>query len=311
MRRAKPSTSLQLFEKPLTDADLARLLPLLRAEVADAARRQDQAQRDQAAETMRQAAREAASHEIASGHTDPLVWLQHVSSNTVAPSTARYDAPCSREVSERPARPAAVFSFGIPAPDSWLAVAAGSDARPPAASDAGKARPQGGLTAEAVTQQARAFYSSRHFDPTGERAVFEWILVSPDRLITATVYGVNPHRAIAGCSLLGSGPTIVLSGAPRAFGPDPVRVAGAATATLAAVLEATGLREVDYQSLRFQVTIARYDARAPSAPQNAPSGATANRDPSVAREKAVRAQNAEWYRQHAAELDPLLDQLIK
>jgi hypothetical protein len=300
----------QLFETPLTDADLARLLPLLKAEVADTARRQEQAERDQAAEKTRQAARQTASSEIASGHSDPLAWLQHVSPNAVTPSTARYDASCSRAVGERSARPAAVFSFGIPAPDSWLALAAGSGAEPPVAENTRKTRPPGGLSAETVAQQARAFYSSRHFDPSGERAVFEWMLASSDRLITATVYGVNPYRTIVACSVLDSGPTIVLSGAPRAFGPDPVRAATKGTVTLAAALEAAGLRDVDYQTLKFQVTMARNDARDPAALPSAPPGAAAA-DPSLARQNAVRAQNAVWYRRHAPDLDPLLGQLIR
>jgi hypothetical protein len=294
----------QVFDKPLTDADLGKLLPLVAAEASDLTRLREQADRDAMAEKTRQAAREAAAREIVAGRVDPFGWLERTSKNAVVPSTARYQAACSKEASERAPGVAAVFTFGVPAPDSWLAVLAGG-ASQGAARAGGEGRPRG-LNAESVAQQARAFYSARTFDPQGERAAFEWVFLSPDRLVTASVHGVNPYRALPACSALASGPTIVLSGAPRAFGPDPA--SPRATRTFPAALDAAGMNDVDYQSLKFQLTMARHDARDPASLADTPPGGA---DPSTSREKNVRKQNADLYRRYAAKLDPLLDQLIK
>jgi hypothetical protein len=298
--------SAQVFDKPLTDADLEKLLPLLAAEAVDQSRRDEQAERDAAAERARQAARSALVREIAGSQVDPLAWLRQKTPHTVVPSTARYEAACSRAVSQQAGNVAAVFTFGVAAPDSWIAVARGSSGPPP--TPAGAATRPRAAAAESVAPQTRSFYSARGFKPQGEQAAFAWGFLSPDGLITATVHGVNPHHALPACQALASGPAITLDAAPKAFGPSAP--AGRRAGALREALTKAGLDDVEYQSLRFQAIQARNDARNPSSFEvERPVGVIAG--DAAAREKAVRTQNVAWYWRFAAKLDPLLDRLIR
>ena len=128
-----------------------------------------------------------------------------LSAAAVAPSTARYDASCSRALTQSASHPSAVFSFGIDAPSAWVAVWKARDNTVPigdrsqVASQPGAQRP-GATRPEAVVQQTRAFYSARGFQYQGEPAPFEWVFVAPDRLVSVTLMGVTLINQSGGTS---------------------------------------------------------------------------------------------------------------
>jgi hypothetical protein len=290
----------QLFARPLADADIRKLIPLLAidADIHDRALRD--AERTAAADAARGRARQAVLARISSGSLDPLDWLRAQSPHAVAPSTGRYEAACSREWSAAQGDVGAVFTFGVQAPASWLAVAGRPASR---GAGAGRATRPRGLGPESIAQAARAFYANKGFEPQGERAAFQWPFLSPDGLVVASVYGLDPATGSPACAQLASGPTIVLAPAPKAFGAEQAAPAGRGPApgTLEDAVKEAGLADAEYQRLKFQVTMARRDARQPRA--------AAGQEQRPAAEQAVRAQDVETYRRFARELDPLLDRL--
>jgi hypothetical protein len=297
----------QYYERPLTEQDVRRALPVLQADKAGTERLARQAAEQNALEQVRTNGRQQAVGLIAAG-TDVLGWLQTLTANAATPSTAQYQAPCSRALTAADAMPSAVFTFGIPAPSSWLAVWRARDQSIPigdrsrAAGEPGAQRP-GATRPEAVTQQTRAFYSSRGFESRGELAPFEWQFLSPDRLVSATVMGVNVLGRLDPCRDLPSGPMIVLKAEGQAFAKAPALPGPKANRELADALDKAGLGEAEYLNLKLQLLAARADAQDPSRLK----AAAASEDQQKA--LAIRRENAEFYRQHAAVLDPILTAL--
>jgi len=302
---APAAVGAQVYDRPLTEQDLQRLVPVLRAEKAGSARIAQQAMERQALEQKRAAARQQAVAAITAG-TDPLEWLTKASPNAVTPSTARYQAPCSHALTQSTGEPSAVFSFGMHAPPAWLAVWKARDntvpiresqtASQPGAQRAGAPRP------EAVVQQARAFYSGRSFESQGEPAPFEWLFVAPDRLVSATIMGVNVLGRVEACRNLANGPTIVLNAEGDAFAKGPAKAAPTTNRELALALEKEGLRREEYLNLREQLRVAQADAKDPSR-LTAPASATEEQLKAL----AIRGKNAAFYREHADLISPLLE----
>ncbi len=299
----------QVYDRPLTEQDLQRLTPVLRAEKTGAARIAKQATEAAALEQKRAAGRQQAVSAIAGGE-DPSAWLTRLSSNAVAPSTSRYDAACSRALTQSQSNPSAVFSFGIAAPPAWVAVWKARDSSVPigdrthAAAQPGAQRP-GATRPETVVQQARAFYSARRWEYQGEPAPFEWQFVAPDRLVAATLMGVNVLGQVEACRALADGPTITVKAADEAFGKGPARPRSKVNYELADALEKSGLRREEYVNLREQLRVAQADAKDPSR-LAVPPGATEEQR----KDLAIRAQNAQFYRQHAAAIAPLLEGIV-
>jgi hypothetical protein len=295
----------QYYERPLTEQDLQRVMPVLRADKAGAERLARQAADREALERERTNRRQQAVARIAAG-TDPLEWLTGLAAKVTTPSTARYEAACSRALTASGGVPSAVFTFGIAAPSSWLAVWKARDRSIPigdrsqAAAGPGAQRP-GATRPEQVAQQTRAFYSSRGFEYQGELAPFEWQFLAPDRQISATVMGVNVLGRVDECRDLPSGPMVVLKAEGQAFAKAPARPGPATNRELADALDKAGLDEADYLNLKLQLLAARADAQDPSRLKPA---AAANEEQQ--KSLAIRRQNVEFFRQHQAVLDPLL-----
>lgn len=296
----------QVYDRPLTEQDLQRLAPVLRAEKAGAARAARQATERQALEQKRGTEKRQAVGVIAEG-TDPLAWLSERSANAVAPSTARYDAACSHALTQSAGDPSAVFSFGIAAPPTWLAVWKARDTsvpiadRGPTADKPGAQRP-GATRPETVVQQTRAFYSGRGFAYQGEPAPFEWQYLASDRLVNVTLMGVNVLGRVEACRALANGPTIVVKAEGEAFAKGPVRAASNTSRELADALDAAALREEEYLNLKEQLRSAQADAKDPSRLSVPPSATEEQR-----KALAIRAKNAEFYRAHADVIAPLLE----
>ena len=296
----------QVYERPLTEQDLQRVLPLLRADRTGGERLGRQAAEREALEGQRRGARQQATAQIAGG-IDPLAWLTKLTANAVAPSTARYQAECSRALTGSSVVPSAVFSFGIAAPSSWLAVWRARDqsipigdrsktVEKPGAQQPGATRP------EAVTQQTRAFYASRHFEYEGEVAPFEWQFLAPDRLVGATVMGVNVLGRVAECRDLPSGPMVLLKAQGEAFAKGPARPGPGTNRELADALDTAGFTEGQYLNLKLQLLNARADAQDPARLNKLPTATEEQRNT-----LDIRRANAEFYRGHADVIAPLLE----
>jgi hypothetical protein len=294
----------QVYDRPLTEQDVERVAPLLRAEKAGAARLARQAGDRDALAGVRAKARQEAVGAIAAGG-DPHEWLKKAMPAAAAPSTARYDVECSRALTQSAGVPSAVFSFGIAAPSAWLSVWKARDEevpigdRVPTTNPPGTQRP-GATRPEAVTQQARAFYSSREFEYQGEAAPFEWQFLGPDRTIGATVAGVNVLGRLPACRDLSSGPMVVLKAEDDAFGKSSKPTAPVTNRELAAALDTAGLAEAEYLNLKAQLMTAQADALDPSR-LNPQAASEAQR-----KDLEIRRRNAELYRLHSTVIAPLL-----
>ncbi len=296
----------QVYDRPLTEQDLQRLAPVMRAEKAGIARvARQRAERD-ALEQKRAVARKQAVSEIAAGQ-DPLDWLTKMSANAVSPSTARYEAACSRALTASTGDPSAVFSFGITAPAAWVAVWKARDSTVPigdrteTAGQPGAQRP-GATRPETVVSQTRAFYAARGYEYQGEPAPFEWEYVASDRLVGATLMGVNVLGRVEACRGLANGPTIVLKAQGDVFAKGPTRRPSETNRELADALEKAGLRREEYLNLKEQLRVAQADAKDTSRLTAPPSATDEQR-----KEFAIRAKNVEFYRRHAGDIDTLLE----
>ena len=295
----------QYYERPLTEQDLQRVLPVLRADKAGTERLARQAADREALELERANRRQQAVALIAAG-TDPLEWLTGLATKATTPSTARYEAACSRALTASGGVPSAVFTFGIAAPSSWLAVWKARDRSIPigdrsqAAAKPGAQQP-GATRPEQVAQQTRTFYSSREFEYQGELAPFEWQFLAPDRKLSATVMGVNVLGRVDACRDLPSGPMVVLKAEGQAFAKAPVQPGPATNRELAAARDAAGFSEAEYLNLKLQLLAARADAQDPARLKPAAAATEEQQKP-----LAIRRENAEFYRRHAVVLDSLL-----
>lgn len=294
----------QYYERPLTEQDLQRALPVLQADKAGTERLARQAAESEALEQVRANARRQAVAQVAAG-TDPLEWLTKLTDNATAPSTALYQEACSRAFTASAAVPSAVLTFGIAASPAWLAVWKARDQSLPiqerGQTEASRPSRPSAPRPELVAQQARAFYASREFQYEGELAPFEWRFLAPDRLVSATVLGVNVLGRVAACAQLPTGPMVMVKAEGRAFGKAPTPPGPSTNQELADALDKAGFSEPQYLNLKLQLLAARADAADPSR-LNKAAAATEEQQQAL----AIRRQNVEFYRRHQALLEPLL-----
>ncbi len=298
----------QVYDRPLTEQDLQRLMPVLQADKTGAARLAKQAQERQALEADRAKARQAVVEKINAG-LDPLEWLQQIAPAVATPSTARYEAACSRAHTAAAKDPSAVFTFGMAAPPAWLRVWHARDQSVPigdrtqSSERPGAPRP-GATRPEQVAQQTRAFYSSREFQYQGEPAPFEWQFLTPDRRVSATVMGVNVLGHTEPCRALPTGPTILLKAEGEAFAKGPEKTPATTNWELAEALEKAGISQSDYLNAKLQLLTARADAGDPSR-----LAALAPTTDEQRKAIEIRRENAGFYRAHERTLAPLLEGL--
>jgi L-amino acid N-acyltransferase YncA len=95
----------------LRDADTPGFVDVLRADIArNAATRRARA-------TIAREIRAGIDATIATSHEDPLAYVRARTAHFVLPPDARYDARCSRAMSQANYRPFAVYAIGRPADD--------------------------------------------------------------------------------------------------------------------------------------------------------------------------------------------------
>jgi hypothetical protein len=314
------------IERPLTDADVARYLPRLRAEAAAFTKNVREGREVTAAIVSRSEENEKLYTDIASGKVDVLEWLRAQSEYVLIPEGTLYSAECSRAVTGEGAVPTAVFTFGKESPyrDLLRRAASGDEG---ALAEFNTRRGEEEARKRTTEEQAThdfvagtiAFYRGRGFvDAEGSMlSIFITALVAPDRRVNVTVSEANyycgllPRDTPPACSSLPTGPLLEISLA----GESGADAAGAAANDTLAADTAKEKPDPEYVRVKEALLLARIDADNLSQleieiPPDAPAEAKAA-IASVAAEFAVRKANVLMYKRHEVELAPILDALLE
>ena len=332
-------------DRALTDADVTRWLPRLRAEAAAFTKAVGEGREAIASVTSEMERREALLADMASGKTDIAVWLRANAAQVFIPPGAIYGAECSRALTEEARSPEALFTFGKESPyrDLLRRAAAGDEAARDELYRLRGEEEQGPRSAakQAITDFVagiESLYRDRGYvdDEGPQLSVMTRILLSPDRSVTVFISEANyycgllPRGVPAACSELPTGPILEIKYTgdllhPAAEGAPAEKPAGAATtgkappaAGGAAAAKAPAPEEKpdpDYERVKEALLLARIDADNPSAleiqiPDDAPAEAKAELR-ALAAELAVRKENVRVYKRHETELGPLLKALCQ
>ena len=306
--------SMAATERPITDADVERHLPRLRAE---ASAMESAIRRGLEASAAIQSAieeKEKFYDDIASGKTDVLAWIRQHTEYALIPAGAVYSAECSRTVTGDSAIPTAVFTFAKESPyRDLLRRATAGDAEALAEYQLLRGEEEVGVrSAEAqaiydLVAKTVSFYKDHKFVEAEsiDRPVIVTWLVPPNRSVLVSVWDVNPYAGVlprnilATCSALPTGPMveIELKGGPEEEAPN--------------VAEAEELPDPEYERVKEALIMAQIDAADPSAlmievPPDAPP-AVKTELAAVQAEYAVRLENVAVYRRHEAVLAPILE----
>jgi hypothetical protein len=291
-------------EHRLTDADLPRILPILRAQLQEVR---------QAAGTIQQTDAlfddgEAAAAAIRGG-ADAEEWLRRLVPSLLPPPGSVYDAACSRQLGQLQV----VYTLGrgvqlagwtpevqahyeryrreqyprgdvSPESDANLRMMALRAAYLPAVTT--------GRDME-LMRRAEQFYEGRAYQSSPPR---HWI--SPDRLLEVGIYD-QLHLALD-CPALGNQPVVIIRYAPEAGAAGTI---AAPTHGSAAAMARSGWSGGQWTSAFGALMVARADVAEPSLLEVA-----ALATPS---ELPLRRANAEWYRRHSRELEPLMAELMR
>jgi len=301
-------------ELQLKEADIRKLIPLLRAQAAGFGAAQAMSDRQEAART--------------SFSGDPLEFFRSRAKVDI-PQGARYVAGCSRAASIQTSRgPLAIFTFGRNIDcynrtqrDHWRSVKRGPDEKlppePKISQDCYIEREQAEKFLDDVAKALQKSGLEAH--PDGFGKIRE--LASGGGILEITLWPYNIYdranllddhplmvidnegareAAFAACSDMPSGPIMVVLASGRFFEKEPLD-------GLDAALRKAGLSEEEFEAFKMALFLARMDTK-PEWFQAAE--AAAGNDPAALRDLATRRANAELYRRLAAELDPLLDALV-
>ena len=297
-------------ERQLRDADIPRLIPLLRTEAAGVGAAQAYSERQLAART--------------SFSGDPLEWFRG-RAKVDLPEGASYEAGCSRAASA--GGPVAIFTFGrnIDCQQRILRDYARTLARsqnetlppPPPMSQA--CRSEGEQTSKFL-EGVRSALEQRGFSVVEAGDLYSEsgsadgnlrVFLHPqntydraNRLEDHPVIRIENEQAreavLAACSAIPSGPILELLPGDRAFEKEPLD-------SLDTALKKAGLTTSEYEAMKEALFLARMHSQ-PEWSQAAE--AAAGTDPAARQALTIRRANADLYRKHASELRPLLDALM-
>lgn len=313
------------LERPLTDKNIERWLPRLRAEAAAFTKQVSEAREGTAAIISTVEEREKLLADMASGKTDIAAWMRSQTDYALVPAGAVYCDKCSQALVYESG--AAVFTFEKESPYRELLrrTATGDEA---AHDEFNIRRSEEEVKGRTATQQAMndfvagiaAFYFDHGFvegKGANNDPIFVRSLHAPDERVSVAIWEANPYcglmpgNIIPPCAALPTGPLIEISlagesGADAALAP--------ANDTLAADT-AEEKPDPDYERVRNALLLARMDADDPSAlefdiPPDAPPEVKA-KIASIAAEFAPRKANVLMYKRHEAELAPILDALLE
>jgi hypothetical protein len=313
------------IERPLTDADIARWLPRLRAEAAAFTKTVTEAREATAAIISTVEEKEKFQADLLEGRKDILEWLRGQSDQVLIPDGAVYSAECSRAITGERAGPTAVFTFGKESPyrDLLRRAASGDDAARDQFNTRRGEEETGKRSAAAQAMHdfvagMLSFYRARGFVVIeGNHPITVTFLGSPDGRVSVTIWEANAYCGLLplpnphACSALPTGPLVEISLAIES-GADTTGAAGEES-TGAPAAEETA--DPEYERVRNALLLARMDADNPSAlefdiPPDAPPEVKAE-IASIAAEFAPRKANVLVYKRHEAELAPILDALLE
>jgi hypothetical protein len=322
---ASSSVFAQAPQRPVTDADVKRYLPRLRAEAAAFTKTVSEAREANTAMVSAIEERAKFQDDLLEGRKDILEWLRGQSDQVLIPDGAVYSAECSRAITGERAGPTAVFTFAKESPyrDLLRRAASGDDAARDQFNTRRGEEETGKRSAAAQAMHdfvagMLSFYRDRGFvEIEANRPIVVTFLSSPDGRVSVTLWeanaycGLHPLPNPPACSALPTGPLIEISLAIES-GADTALAA--ANDTLAADT-AKEKPDPDYERVRNALFLAQVDAANPEAlefemPSDAPPELKANLA-ALAAEFAVRKSNLIIYKLHEAELAPLLDALTQ
>ncbi len=312
------SDHIRAAERPLTDADIQRYLPRLRA---DAAAMESAMRRglEVSAEIQTKAEEiESFYGDIESGKTDVLAWIRQHTEYALIPPGVVYKADCSRTLTLDSMIPTAVFTFGKESPyrDLLRRATTGDEEalaeyqRLRGEEETG-ARPAVAQAIHDLVTKTVSFYMDHDFvEPESmNRPVSVTWLVPPDPRVFVSVWDVNPYagllprNTLVACASLPTGPMIAIE--LRAVSNDETPI----------IAEAEGLPDPEYERVKEALIMAKIDAADTSAltieiPPDAPPEVKAELA-AVQAEYAVRLANVALYRRHEAVLAPILESFLR
>jgi len=311
-------TSVPATERPITDSDVKRYLPLLRADAAA----MESAMKNglEASEEIQAKAEENEKFYagIESGKIDVFAWIRQHTGYALIPPGAVYSAECSRTVTFDSVIPTAIFTFGKESPyrDLLRRVAAGNME---ALAEYQLLRGEEEIGERNAAAQAIydlvaktvSFYKDHEFaEPESiNRPVSVTWLVPPDPSVFVSVWDVNPYAGVlprnilSSCAALPTGPMVEIELRTVPEEESPI------------VAEAEGLSDPEYERVKEALIMARIDAADPSAltievPPDAPPAVKAELV-ALQAAYAVRIENVAVYRRHEAVLAPILETFLR
>jgi hypothetical protein len=313
-----PFAVMRATERPITDAEVERYLPRLRADADAMESAMQKGMEAAAAIESKMAENEKFYADIESGKVDVLAWIRQHTEYALIPPGAVYSAECSRTVTGDSAVPTAVFTFEKESPyRDLLRRATAGDTEALAEYQRLRGKEEIGernAAAQAIhdlVEKTIIFYRDHEFmEPESlNRPVIVTWLVPADQSVLVSVWDVNPYTGVlprnilSTCSSLPTGPIIEigLKTVPE----------GEATSTA----EAEEMLDPEYERVKEALILALIDAADTSAltieiPPDAPP-AVKEKIAEVQAEYAVRIANVAVYRRHKAVLTPILEKFLR
>ena len=307
----------QMTVKRLTDADVKRMIPVMKAEAA-----QTQATLNQVGQELEQAKKRGEEHEqrikdLEAGKLDPLAYLKQKSKYTHVPPSVVYKPKLSRlESLWAYGDPIAVFSYGINSEAARNLALGGEAAAVQYVNFGDIYKGPDGQKIKAAEDEFKSFYTAKGFTNLHFTKIPGWECVSPDGGAAAWFVFYNKYSGAKDVESIPDGP-ILLFGLIDSFSTDeqPLPKDRSVPMSKEQALRRAGMSEEEYGEYVGALIMARNDAADPSAVDPANTGLDFEGpvDPETAKALEemkvffeLRRQNALIYKRYAAVVDPLL-----
>lgn len=318
-------------DRPLTDADVARWLPRLRAEAAAFTKTVHEARASSEKMLTAMNAREALRADLISGRVDISEWLRTNVPETFIPQGAVYCAKCSQETTAEGGPLTAIFTFQKESQSRDLLRRAASGDE--GARDelyarrgdeeqgkrSGKEKRASDFTAEIASQYRSRGYVACEGPPL---SILTTCLRSPGKNVSVMISEVNyycgllPRPAAPSCVALPTGPMLQISFEGDLLHPSAPLDAGQGAATQASGEAAAEAKpDPEHERVRDALLLARTDAENPSAieveiPPDSPPEVKAELA-KISALYAARRANVLVYKRHKSVLATLLEALTQ
>ncbi len=297
------TTGVALAVEPITDASVARMLPVLRGMGETLKSRPVSGSVLTLRKKQAVDAYLALIDSMKAGDVDPLDWLKKNAPALRVPPLIAYGPECSRVATGLAMRPTAVFSFGVEASEYGLSIImpdpGEKDKVPSTPPDTPAQRKVRG-----IVNAMQTYYIDQGFQGFMNEAPLYWTMVSRDSTVSVAVVEANVYLPW-GCVSIPTGPILelALNTLPEGIGSASDR---------AAYLVRPGVEEGEILSMLTALATARKDSRNPSllrlgdaAPQDTDEGKALYEQ--VKKMVTIRKANVLVYKKYAGAVDPILD----